>query len=111
MISALPNAIDAIKNVINGKNISSLAGLRLAVERGGCAGLQYVMKIAESVEGDEVIELGSGARIFIAADSVSYFQDCQIDYSDSLSDAGFKIINPNATRSCGCGTSFESVSE
>lgn len=89
---------------------SPTAGLRLGVERGGCAGLQYAMRIAEPAADDIKISHPSGARLFVAADSVDLLRGCEIDYSDSLSDAGFKIHNPNATRSCGCGTSFEPTS-
>lgn len=89
---------------------SASAGLRLAVRRGGCAGWQYEMKVAEPEQGDEVIEQ-DGARLIVAADSFERLRGCQIDYSDELSDAGFKVINPNASRSCGCGTSFEVADE
>lgn len=90
---------------------SASAGLRLSVERGGCAGLQYAMRIAEASAGNLTIEHPSGARLYIAADSLDFLRGSEIDYSDSLSDAGFKISNPNATRSCGCGTSFEPTKE
>ena len=86
---------------------SRTAGLRLAVERGGCAGLQYAMRISEPQADDILIEHPAGARLYLAADSVDFLRGCEMDYSDSLADAGFKIANPNATRSCGCGTSFE----
>ena len=89
---------------------SATAGLRLAVRRGGCAGWQYEMQVAEPEEGDEVIEQ-EGARLIVAGDSLDRLSGCQIDYSDELSDAGFKVINPNAARSCGCGTSFEAADE
>lgn len=89
---------------------SATAGLRLAVRRGGCAGWQYEMKVAKPEQGDEVIEQ-DGARLIVAADSFERLRGCQIDYSDELSDAGFKVINPNASRSCGCGTSFEAADE
>ena len=89
---------------------SRTAGLRLAVERGGCAGLQYAMRISEPQADDILIEHPAGARLYLAADSVDFLRGCEMDYSDSLADAGFKIANPNATRSCGCGTSFEPAS-
>lgn len=92
---------------IQQQQASPTAGLRLAIERGGCAGLQYAMRMGEAEHGDTVVEHPSGARLFVAADSVDFLRGSEIDYSDSLSDAGFKISNPNAARSCGCGTSFE----
>ena len=81
-------------------------GLRLLVERGGCAGMSYAMKIGEEAEGDAVYE-GHGARVFVDAESLKYLDGCHLDYVDALNDSGFKIENPNAARSCGCGTSFE----
>lgn len=106
MITLTPSAAEELSRMLLKRN-SPDAGLRLAVERGGCAGLQYAMKITEPLSGDVRIDHPSGARLFVAADSVDFLRGSEIDYSDSLSDAGFKISNPNATRSCGCGTSFE----
>ena len=81
-------------------------GLRIYVERGGCAGLQYGMGLAHVEEGDEVIER-DGLKVIIASDSAQFLNGSTIDYSDDLAGAGFRINNPNAVRSCGCGTSFE----
>lgn len=81
-------------------------GLRLFVEKGGCAGMSYAMKIDDPAEGDAVYGQGA-ARVFVDAESLAYLEGCRLDYVDALNDAGFKIDNPNAARSCGCGTSFE----
>ncbi len=89
---------------------SPTAGLRLGVSKGGCAGWQYEMKVSEPESGDEVVESGT-ARVIVAADSLDKLRGCEVDYSDDLTDAGFKINNPNARRSCGCGTSFEPEDE
>jgi iron-sulfur cluster assembly protein len=64
------------------------------------------MKVAEPEAGDEIVELGT-ARVIVAADSLDKLRGCEVDFSDDLTDAGFKIHNPKARRSCGCGTSFE----
>jgi iron-sulfur cluster assembly accessory protein len=66
--------------------------------------------VADPEPGDTVVEDGA-ARVIVAHDSVERLRGCEIDYSDSLTDAGFKIHNPKAARSCGCGTSFESADE
>ena len=92
------------------KNAAPTAGLRLAIERGGCAGLAYTMRVSEPQEGDTII-VADGTRVLIAADSLEHLSGSTLDYSDELSDAGFKITNPNAARSCGCGTSFEPAEE
>lgn len=110
MMNLTPNAAQQLASLLAQRSDSATAGLRLAVRRGGCAGWQYEMKVAEPEQGDQVIEQ-DGARLIVAADSVDRLKGCQIDYSDQLSDAGFKVLNPNASRSCGCGTSFEAADE
>ena len=110
MITLTDNAVEELKALLVQKGASEEAGLRLGVQRGGCAGLQYTMQVAEKTEGDEVIEQGE-VRVFLAADSLEHLSGCHIDYSNDLSDAGFKIVNPNAAHSCGCGTSFEAREE
>ncbi|MEM1156647.1 MAG: iron-sulfur cluster assembly accessory protein [Verrucomicrobiota bacterium] len=82
------------------------AGLRIFIEPGGCSGLQYSMQIAEQKDGDESISSGD-ARVFLDESSATYLKGSTIDYSDSLSSTGFRIQNPNAKQTCGCGTSFE----
>jgi len=86
------------------------SGLRLAVEKGGCAGLQYAMSLGGPQPGDVVTER-DGAMVAIDPESTSQLDGCTIDYSDGLTGAGFRIINPKASRSCGCGTSFEPAGE
>lgn len=81
-------------------------GLRLAVEKGGCAGLQYAMSLGGPQTGDEITER-DGAIVAIDPESTGHLDGCTIDYTDGLTGAGFRIINPHASRSCGCGTSFE----
>ena len=81
-------------------------GLRLGVEKGGCAGLQYAMSLGEPREGDLLLER-DGAMVSVDSASVSHLEGCTIDYVDDLTGAGFRVINPKAARSCGCGTSCE----
>ncbi len=110
MIRISEPAADALRSLLQSKGAAAEAGLRLAVRRGGCAGWQYEMKIAEPEEGDEVSDF-EGGRLIVAADSRDRLDGCEVDYEDSLSDAGFRIRNPQATRSCGCGTSFETAGD
>ena len=81
-------------------------GLRILVEKGGCAGLQYTMKLDERRSGDTVVER-DGAGVFMDAASLAYLSGAELDYCDDLVGTGFRLRNPNAVRSCGCGTSFE----
>jgi iron-sulfur cluster assembly accessory protein len=105
------SAAAQLKVLVQEKGLDpAAAGLRLAVEKGGCAGLQYAMGISPSQEGDLTVER-DGARLFVAQDSLEYLDGCEIDYEEGLSGAGFRVKNPHATRSCGCGTSFEPASK
>jgi len=111
LASCLPaKAAKELKALLISKDAPEGSGLRLGVERGGCAGLAYTMRIAEPEEGDQIIEL-DGTRFIVAHDSFDFLSGCTVDFTDALSDRGFKIFNPNAARSCGCGTSFEPSEE
>ena len=110
MITVTEKAAEELKLLLTAKNATEGSGLRLGVERGGCAGLAYTMRIAEPEDGDEIIDL-SGTRVIVAHDSFDVLEGCTVDFADELSDRGFKIFNPNAARSCGCGTSFEPAEE
>ncbi len=110
LISLTDQACLELTRLLSSRGPTPTTGLRLAVRRGGCAGWQYEMKVAEPELGDSIVESGS-ARVIIAADSIEKLRGCEIDFSDDLTDAGFKIHNPMAARSCGCGTSFETTDE
>ena len=79
--------------------------LRIAVEGGGCSGFQYEISLGTPTEEDLVIE-GDGEKVIIDAASLPFLENAIIDYADELIGARFVIENPNATSSCGCGTSF-----
>lgn len=81
-------------------------GLRIQVEKGGCAGLQYTMNLSAERPGDLVGER-DGVYVFIDLASSAYLSGSTLDYCDDLVGTGFRLENPNAARSCGCGTSFE----
>ena len=79
--------------------------LRVAVDGGGCSGFQYDIKLDEPAEDDLVLE-GNGQKVVVDSISLPFLADAVIDYTDELIGARFVINNPNATSSCGCGTSF-----
>jgi iron-sulfur cluster assembly protein len=81
-------------------------GLRILVESGGCAGMQYGMTLDAPQAGDEIFEKDA-VKVLVDPQSLQYLKGSTVDYSDDLAGAGFRIHNPNAVRSCGCGTSFE----
>ena len=80
--------------------------LRLRVSKGGCAGMEYQMKVTEPISSDTTIQIND-VQISIDTESLKFLEGSTLDYNDDLNDSGLKINNPNATRSCGCGTSFE----
>ncbi|MGD9980216.1 MAG: iron-sulfur cluster insertion protein ErpA [Hyphomonadaceae bacterium] len=82
------------------------AGLRVAVEGGGCSGFQYEIAVAQAANADDVIIERDGARLFVDPVSLPFLLGSEVDWVDELIGASFKVRNPNATASCGCGVSF-----
>ncbi|MSP93749.1 MAG: iron-sulfur cluster insertion protein ErpA [Alphaproteobacteria bacterium] len=80
--------------------------LRLAVTGGGCSGFQYDFCLDESRNADDLLIARDGAVVLIDPMSLDFLKGAQIDFVDEMIGAAFKVINPNATASCGCGTSF-----
>jgi len=80
--------------------------LRVSVLGGGCSGFQYNLGFDQEARPDDVLIEQHGVRLVIDAVSLQYVQGTTIDYVSSLHGAGFKFINPNASRTCGCGSSF-----
>ena len=79
--------------------------LRVAVEGGGCSGFQYEIALDDPKDDDLVLE-GNGQKVVVDAVSLPFLENAVIDFSEELIGARFVIDNPNATSSCGCGTSF-----
>lgn len=80
--------------------------LRVAVEGGGCSGFQYDLRLEEAPAPDDLILEKDGLSVLVDAVSLPFLQNAVIDFSDELIGARFVINNPNASSSCGCGTSF-----
>jgi len=80
--------------------------LRVSVEGGGCSGFQYRFGFEQAKAADDLVLAQSGATVLIDPVSVKYMAGAEIDYVDDLIGASFKVNNPVATASCGCGTSF-----
>lgn len=79
--------------------------LRVSVEGGGCSGFQYDIRLDEPSDDDLVLE-GAGQKVVVDAVSLPFLENATIDFTDELIGARFTIENPNASSSCGCGTSF-----
>lgn len=82
-------------------------GLRVFVQGGGCSGFQYGMMIEENGQGagDQVFE-SHGIKLFVDPISIQYLKNAEVDFVDTVTGGGFTIKNPNATSTCGCGSSF-----
>ncbi len=80
--------------------------LRVAVEGGGCSGFQYEIKLDDTAAEDDLVLEKDGQKVMIDAVSLPFLSNAVIDFSEELIGARFVIDNPNATSSCGCGTSF-----
>ncbi len=81
-------------------------GLRVAVQPGGCSGFVYQMNFEKTPEKTDIVLEEQGIRLFVDADSLEMLRGAEIDFVDELNESGFKINNPNAKQSCGCGKSF-----
>ena len=108
MISVTDNAVRQLHNLLSQRAENSPKGLRVQVAKGGCSGLHYEMTLGEKKDGDAVVER-DGMQFFIDRDSISYLDGATLDFSDGLTGAGFRVVNPNASRTCGCGSSFETT--
>ncbi len=106
MITVTQNALKHIREAITAEGKPGLS-LRIYVEGGGCSGLQYGLSFEEKKnEGDEIVSQ-DGIDILIDRFSAPYLKGVTVDYVSALTGSGFKINNPNATGSCGCGHSFK----
>jgi iron-sulfur cluster assembly accessory protein len=97
-------AAERIGAILQGEPAGSM--LRVSVEGGGCSGFQYKFDIERERADDDLVIERAGAVVLIDPISVRYLAGSEIDFVDDLIGAAFKVHNPNATASCGCGTSF-----
>mgnify|MGYP001616071191 CR=1 FL=1 len=106
MITVTPSAVQEVRRLIEREQKPNL-GLRVGVKGGGCSGMTYVISLddASSKPGDQVFEQ-DGLKILVDAKSHQYLEGMSITYNQSLMGGGFEFNNPNAKKSCGCGTSF-----
>ena len=110
MLHITESAAEQLRSLAAERALDGAQGLRLSVEKGGCAGLQYGMEIGDRRDGDETCA-AHGAHVFVDDASREHLDGCTLDFTDDLTGAGFRIVNPRAARSCGCGTSFEPAAE
>ena len=105
MITVTDTAAVKVKDLIEAEGEDGLA-LRVAVRPGGCSGFSYEMFFDSEIAADDVTVDYSGVRVVVDPSSAQLLEGATLDYKDGLNQAGFSITNPNATRTCGCGSSF-----
>ena len=86
-------------------------GLRVYVYSGGCSGFRYGMMIEDAPTEDDQLLESNGVRVYVDGNSISLLKGSQIDYVDTLMEAGFTVNNPNAVAACGCGSSFRTADD
>lgn len=99
------SAADKVKQLIDEEGNPELK-LRVFVQGGGCSGFQYGFTFDEEVNEDDTVMVKNGVQLLIDSMSYQYLVGAEIDYKDDLNGAQFVIKNPNATTTCGCGSSF-----
>ena len=99
-------AAEAVKKLLEKRNLEGYA-LRVFVQGGGCSGYQYGMALEGNIREQDTVVEEHGVKVVIDEVSINYMQGASIDYVDDIMGSGFKIDNPNALSSCGCGNSFQ----
>lgn len=105
-INVTEKAVSEVKRIMKENNIPENFGLRIGIKGGGCSGFTYTMGFdGEEKPTDNVVEK-NGIKILVDMKSFLYLEGTELDYTDGLSGKGFVFNNPNAKRTCGCGSSF-----
>lgn len=103
-VTLTERAARRIAEIVAGEPAGTM--LRVSVEGGGCSGFQYMFDLVDGAAAEDQVIERDGAKVLIDPVSMAYLAGSEIDFVDDLIGAAFKIQNPNATASCGCGTSF-----
>ena len=107
LIEITPAAAAKIRELIAEEPDGDALVLRVAIQGGGCSGFQYGLGFATGAETDDHILDVDGVTVVVDPYSAPYLQGATVDYLNSIEESGFKIDNPNAVSSCGCGHSFQ----
>src|SRR3954469_17216699 len=108
MIHVTPSAVQQLRTLLDDQPAPTQKGLRVQIAKGGCSGLQYEMALDQKRDDDAVIEQ-DGVQFLVDTESAAYLEGATLDFRDGLTGVGFQIVNPNAARTCGCGSSFEAA--
>jgi iron-sulfur cluster assembly protein len=106
-ITLTENAAQAVKELLSKRNLQDQGyALRVFIQGGGCSGFQYGMALDNRILANDRVGEFFGVKVLVDEMSIQYLQGATVDYVDELMSSGFKIHNPNAVASCGCGSSF-----
>jgi iron-sulfur cluster assembly protein len=106
LVNVTEAAAQQIKRLLDADGKTATHALRMKVVGGGCSGLQYQLMFDDQVKDVDTELVANGVRVVVDEKSALYLVGTTLDYVDSLMESGFKIQNPNAKNSCGCGNSF-----
>jgi iron-sulfur cluster assembly protein len=106
MINVTDKAKEKIKELKKSEGHAEQSNLRVSVQGGGCSGLMYSLGFDETIKPTDEIFEDKGVKILVDKKSLLYLIGTTLDFSDGLNGKGFQFINPNASRTCGCGESF-----
>ena len=104
-VTLTPGAVTELKRLINEPGFDKTQYLRIGVKGGGCSGMTYVLGFDQKQEGDEGFEI-EGIQCVMTRSHEIYLTGMEIDFQGGLNSRGFTFSNPNASKTCGCGTSF-----
>ncbi|NNF20910.1 MAG: iron-sulfur cluster assembly accessory protein [Saprospiraceae bacterium] len=106
MITITEKAKERIIMLRDEEGHSEASQIRVSVKGGGCSGLMYDLEFDEKQEENDQVFEDKGVKIFVDKKSILYLVGTTLDFSDGLNGKGFQFVNPNASRTCGCGESF-----
>jgi len=106
-VTLTPAAAQAVSDLLAKRNLEGYA-LRIFISGGGCSGYQYGMALENNIREQDLKFTHHGVQVVVDEVSIDYLRGASVDYEENLMGGGFKIENPNALSSCGCGSSFKS---
>ena len=110
MVTLTEKAADKVREIIAAREDKEGLALRLYVKSGGCSGFSYGLALDYANEDDHIVE-ADGIKVLVDPHSAQFVKGSEIDYKEALMGGGFAIHNPNAVRTCGCGSSFRTADQ
>jgi iron-sulfur cluster assembly protein len=110
MVTLTPSAVQAVRDLLAKRSLEDHA-LRVYIAGGGCSGFQYGMALEPNIRDTDLTAEFDGVKVVVDEVSIDYLRGASVDYVESVMGSGFKIENPNAVSSCGCGSSFRTKND